>query len=122
MTADRIALTGVTARGFHGVFPHERRDGQEFSVDLVLHLDLSPAGDTDDLTRTVHYGEVAQAVHDEITGPALDLIEALAQRIAQRVLSDHPLVESIEVTVHKPQAPIEVPFGDVAVTVHRGRS
>lgn len=119
---DRITLTGITGRGHHGVLPHERRDGQDFTVDVVLHLDLAPAGATDDLARTVHYGEVAEAVHREITQRPLELIEALAQRIAVRILEDKPLVESVEVTVHKPHAPIEVPFGDVAVTVTRGRS
>lgn len=119
---DRITLTGITGFGHHGVLPHERRDGQTFTVDVVLHLDLAPAGRTDDLRRTVHYGEVAEAVHREITQRPLGLIEALAQRIAERILEQEELVEAVEVTVHKPQAPIEVPFGDVAVTVVRRRS
>lgn len=122
MSADRIALSGLTAVGHHGVFGHERRDGQEFSVDLVLHLDLRPAGSSDELTRTVHYGEVAEAVHEEIVGPPVDLIEALAERIAARLLREQALLEAVEVTVHKPHAPIEVAFRDVAVTVLRGRS
>lgn len=122
MSADRIALSGLTAVGHHGVFDHERRDGQEFSVDLVLHLDLRPAGSSDELTRTVHYGEVAEAVHEEIVGPSVDLIEALAERIAARLLREQALLEAVEVTVHKPHAPIEVAFRDVAVTVLRGRS
>lgn len=122
MSADRIALSGLTAVGHHGVFDHERRDGQEFSVDLVLHLDLRPAGSSDELTRTVHYGEVAEAVHEEIVGPLVDLIEALAERIAARLLREQALLEAVEVTVHKPHAPIEVAFRDVAVTVLRGRS
>lgn len=119
---DRITLTGITGFGHHGVLPDERRDGQVFVVDVVLHLDLAPAGRTDDLERTVHYGEVAEAVHQEITQRPLDLLEALAQRIAERILEEKKLVEAVEVTVHKPQAPIEVPFDDVAVTVTRGRS
>lgn len=119
---DRITLTGITGIGHHGVLPHERRDGQRFTVDVVLHLDLAPAGRTDDLQRTVHYGEVAETVHREITERPLELIEALAQRIAERILEQKELVEAVEVTVHKPQAPIDVPFGDVAVTVTRRRS
>ncbi|WP_144794804.1 dihydroneopterin aldolase [Kocuria palustris] len=118
---DRIALRGLTAFGRHGVLEHERREGQEFAVDLVLHLDLEPAGSSDDLTRTVHYGEVAEAVHQEIGGEPLELIEALAQRIARRLLAEHELVEAVEVTVHKPHAPIAVAFDDVAVTVVRRR-
>ena len=119
--ADRIALRGLAAVGHHGVFDHERRDGQEFVVDLVLRLDLGPAGRSDELTSTVHYGEVAEAVHQEITGPPVDLIEALAERIAARLLAEHPLIEAVEVTVHKPGAPIAVAFQDVAVSIVRER-
>lgn len=117
---DTISLTGVTAVGHHGVFEHERRDGQPFVVDLVLHLDLRPAGQTDDLTRTAHYGELAEQVTGLITGEPLNLIEALAERIAGHVLASFP-VDAVEVTVHKPKAPIEVPFGDVAVSIYRER-
>lgn len=117
---DRITLTGITAVGHHGVFEHERRDGQPFIVDLVLHLDLRPAGLSDDLTRTAHYGELAGQVAGLITGEPLNLIEALAERIAGHVLSSFA-VDAVEVTVHKPKAPIEVPFGDVAVTIFRER-
>ncbi|WP_323959966.1 dihydroneopterin aldolase [Arthrobacter sp. JZ12] len=118
---DRISLSGITAVGHHGVFEHERRDGQPFVVDVVLHLDLRPAGTTDDLTRTADYGELAEQVRDLIAGEPLSLIEALAERIAGQVLSAFP-VDAVEVTVHKPQAPIEVPFGDVAVSIFRERA
>lgn len=118
---DTITLTGITAVGHHGVFEHERRDGQPFVVDVVLHLDLRPAGQSDDLTRTAHYGELAEQVVDLITGEPLDLIEALAERIASSVLASFT-VEAVEVTVHKPKAPIEVPFGDVAVSIYRERT
>ncbi|GAA1138966.1 2-amino-4-hydroxy-6-hydroxymethyldihydropteridine diphosphokinase [Ornithinicoccus hortensis] len=117
---DRITLTGVTAYGHHGVLDFEKRDGQEFVVDVVLDLDLSAAAATDDLSTTVSYAEVAADVVEVVTGPALDLIEAVAGRIADRVLA-RPLVETVTVTVHKPQAPVGVPFGDVAVTVRRDR-
>lgn len=118
---DTITLTGITAEGFHGVFDHERRDGQPFVVDVVLHADLQPAGLSDDLTRTAHYGELAEQVAAIIAGEPLNLIEALAERIAAAVLSGFPLIGAVDVTVHKPQAPITVPFGDVAVTIHRER-
>lgn len=118
---DRISLTGVRATGYHGVFPEERRDGQPFIADLVLFTDLRPAAATDDLTLTAHYGEVAERVVEVITGEPLNLIEALAGRIADAVLAGFPVLSAVEVTVHKPKAPITVEFGDVAVTVHRER-
>lgn len=115
---DRIELRGVRAFGRHGVYGHERADGQEFVVDVVLHLDLAPAGRSDDVADTVHYGELAEAVAALIGGDPVDLIETLAQRIADAALS-YALVERVEVTVHKPSAPITVPFGDVSVVVQR---
>lgn len=118
---DRIRLTGLVARGHHGVFAHEKRDGQEFVVDLELGLDLSVAGASDDLAATVDYGALAQAVVARISGPAFDLIERLAEVVAQDALA-HDRVDEVTVTVHKPQAPIEAEFGDVAVVVHRSRA
>lgn len=118
---DAVELRGITATGHHGVFEHERRDGQPFIVDLTLHLDLQPAGLSDDLARTAHYGELAELVHGIIGGQPFDLIEALAETIATAVLSDFP-VSAVDVTVHKPKAPIEVPFGGVAVTLRRSRA
>lgn len=119
---DTITLTGITAQGFHGVFEEERRNGQPFVVDLVLHADLRPAGISDDLTKTAHYGILAEQVTAIIGGEPLNLIEALAERIAEAVLGGFGTVEAVEVTVHKPQAPITVPFGDVAVTIRRSRA
>ena len=118
--ADRIRLIGIVARGHHGVFAHEKRDGQEFVVDVELTLDLSAAGGSDDLRATVDYGEIAHAVVARIGGPAFDLIERLAEAIAQDVLG-HDRVDEVTVTVHKPQAPIEADFGDVAVVITRRR-
>ncbi|WP_299446629.1 dihydroneopterin aldolase [uncultured Phycicoccus sp.] len=120
MTGDRIALRGVRATGYHGVFEHEKRDGQEFVVDVVLALDLTRAGQTDELAETVDYGGLASAVVARIEGEPFDLIERLAAVIADDVLDD-VRVDEVEVTVHKPQAPVPVPFGDVAVTVTRTR-
>lgn len=118
---DRITLTGVTALGHHGVFDFERREGQPFVVDAVLYLDFSAAAKSDDVSDTAHYGEVAQRITEWISGEPLSLIEALAVRIADGLLSEFGL-QAVDITVHKPQAPIEVPFGDVAVSVHRERS
>ncbi|MDO5661876.1 MAG: 2-amino-4-hydroxy-6-hydroxymethyldihydropteridine diphosphokinase [Brachybacterium sp.] len=118
-TRDVISLRGLRAHGRHGVLPEEKREGHHFLLDLDLHLDLGPAGRTDDLARTVHYGEVAQLAVDVVTGPSRDLIETLAEDIADRVLAAHPLVRRIDVTLHKPTAPIGHPVDDVAVRIHR---
>ncbi|WP_221933652.1 dihydroneopterin aldolase [Aeromicrobium piscarium] len=118
---DRITLTGIRAVGHHGVFDHERREGQPFLADVVLWLDLAPAARTGDLEATVDYGTLGQQVHDVLAGEPVDLIETVAERIADVGLG-HAGVHRVEVTVHKPQAPIPVPFGDVAVTVIRSRT
>ncbi len=115
---DEIVLTGVRATGYHGVFEHERREGQEFIVDVAMQLDTRPAAVSDDVTDTVHYGEVADEVWAIIAGDPVDLVETLAQRIADAVLR-RPLVHRVRVTVHKPQAPITVPFEDVRITIVR---
>jgi dihydroneopterin aldolase/2-amino-4-hydroxy-6-hydroxymethyldihydropteridine diphosphokinase len=118
--SDRIALKGISAKGFHGVLDFEKRDGQTFVVDVEMEVDLAPAGTSDDLVDTVNYAEVAGDVVELIEGESLDLIEALADRIAAKVLT-RPLVEAVLVTVHKPQAPVGHPFTDVAVSVERLR-
>jgi 7,8-dihydroneopterin aldolase/epimerase/oxygenase len=117
---DRIVLRGLRARGHHGVYPEEREAGQTFLVDVVLHVDTRKAADTDDVTDTVHYGELAAEVVAVVEGEPVKLIETLASSIADVCLT-RPLVESVEVTVHKPEAPVGVPFDDVAVTIVRGR-
>ena len=116
--ADRITLTGLRVRGHHGVLPQERRDGQDFVVDAVLHLDLRPAGETDDLARTVHYGELAERLAAVVSGEPVDLLETLAARLADVCLAAGA-VERVELTVHKPSAPIALEFVDVSVTVVR---
>ncbi|MDN4643773.1 dihydroneopterin aldolase [Arthrobacter sp. PsM3] len=117
---DQITLSGVTAVGHHGVFDFERRNGQPFVVDAVLHLDFRPAAASDDVLDTAHYGEVAECIRGWITGEPLNLIEALAVRIAEDVLRKFP-IDAVDITVHKPKAPIEVEFGDVSVSVRRTR-
>lgn len=115
---DRITLTGLTAFGRHGVFEHEKRDGQDFVVDITVWLDLSVAASGDNLGKTVHYGELAELAAGIIGGPPRDLIEAVAGDIAGAVLRQFP-VATVEVTVHKPSAPIPLPFADVSVTIRR---
>lgn len=119
--ADEITLTGVRAFGYHGVYADEKRDGQEFVVDATLHLSLQRAGETDDVADTVHYGELAELIVAAVENEPVDLLETLAQRIADLILADER-VRMTTVTVHKPQAPISVPFADVAVTIRRGRA
>ncbi|QEV19420.1 MULTISPECIES: dihydroneopterin aldolase [Streptomyces] len=117
---DRVALRGLKARGHHGVYPREREEGQTFIVDLVLGLDTRAAAADDDLAKTVHYGVVAEEVVAVVEGEPVDLIETLAERIAQTCLK-HDGVLEVEVCVHKPDAPITVPFDDVTVTITRSR-
>jgi dihydroneopterin aldolase len=118
---DTIRLTGVRARGHHGVFDAERADGQDFVVDVAVEVDARAAASSDDLERTVHYGVLAEQVVAEIERDPVDLIETLAERIAAVVLT-HGAAIATEVTVHKPQAPITVPFDDVSVTIRRTRT
>lgn len=117
---DEIALTGVRAHGYHGVYPEERRVGQEFVVDATLRVDTRRAAASDDVADTVHYGEVAQAIAAIVAGDPVDLLETLCARIAEAVFA-FPPVQAVTITVHKPSAPIPVPFGDVSVTITRER-
>jgi dihydroneopterin aldolase len=118
---DRLAVLGIEAIGHHGVFDFEKRDGQLFKVDLALGLDTRPAARSDDLQDTVDYGSLVAAVKKAIEHDPVDLIETLAERIAGVCLTD-TRVEWAEVTVHKPDAPIEATFSDVALTIHRSRA
>jgi dihydroneopterin aldolase len=118
---DRIALTGLRVRGNHGVFEHERRDGQDFVVDLVVWLDLTLAHATDELAHTADYGALAQVAAEVVGGPPCDLIETVAGRIVDRVLAADARLTAVEVTVHKPSAPIPLTFEDVAVVIRRER-
>lgn len=117
---DRIELRGLKVRGNHGVFEHERRDGQDFVVDITAWLDLSAAAATDDLADTLDYGALAQRAADIVAGPPRNLIETVSAEIADDLMSDARLQE-VEVVVHKPSAPIPLTFDDVAVVARRSR-
>jgi 7,8-dihydroneopterin aldolase/epimerase/oxygenase len=118
--ADRIELRGLTVRGNHGVFDHERVEGQDFVVDLTVWVDLAAAAASDDLADTLDYGSLAQRAADIIAGPPRNLIETVAAEIAEDVMVD-ARVHAVEVVVHKPHAPIPLSFSDVAVVARRSR-
>ncbi|MCV7253875.1 dihydroneopterin aldolase [Mycolicibacterium fluoranthenivorans] len=118
--ADRIELRGLTVRGYHGVFEHERRDGQDFVIDLTVWADLAAAAASDDLADTLDYGALAQRAAGIVAGPPRNLIETVSAEIAEDVMTD-PRVHAVEVVVHKPSAPIPLTFHDVAVVARRSR-
>jgi dihydroneopterin aldolase len=121
VVTDSITLTGLRASAFHGVFEHEKRDGQVFVIDVTVWLDLAAAARGDELAKTIHYGELAEEVVGAVERDPVDLIETVAERIAAVVLA-HEAADRVRVTVHKPSAPITVPFDDVAVTIERDRT
>lgn len=119
MARDRILLRGLGFYGYHGVNPEERQLGQRFIVDLELGLELGPAGTSDDLSQTINYSQVYRLVREIVEGPAVNLIETVAERIAQRILEQTPARE-VSVQVTKPWAPIKgMVVGEVAVAIHR---
>lgn len=119
--ADRIELRGLTVRGNHGVFAHERTDGQDFVVDITIWMDLAVAAAADRLSDTYDYGLLAERAAAVVAGTARNLIETVAGEIVDDVMSDER-VHAVEVTVHKPHAPIPLTFTDVAVVVRRSRT
>ena len=119
-TPDRIAIRGLTAYAHHGVYAFERRQGQTFRCDAVLEVDTAPAAATDDLELTVNYAELAQRLYTALSTEPVDLLETLAQRLADVCLA-YEQVQAVEITVHKPEADLGVPFDDVTVTIRRQR-
>lgn len=119
--SDQIALRGLQAFGYHGVLPEERRDGQRFVVDAVLSVDSRFAAASDDLAHTVDYAGIAQRLAAVVEGEAVNLIETLAQRLAD-VCLESERVSAVEITVHKPDAPTGVNVDDVTITIARSRS
>ncbi|GAA3201765.1 dihydroneopterin aldolase [Microbacterium terregens] len=115
---DEITLTGLRVFGRHGVFESERRDGQYFIIDATLYVSTAAAAVSDDVADTVHYGEAAERIAAIVGGEPVNLLEALAQRIADALL-EYDGVRMVAVTVHKPAAPIELQFADVSVTIRR---
>ncbi|WP_291054817.1 dihydroneopterin aldolase [Herbiconiux sp.] len=118
---DILTLTGLEVFAHHGVFDFERENGQRFVIDVALWLDTAPAAAGDELAATVHYGELAVEISGAVAADPVDLIETLAERVAGVVLAHEP-VQRVRVVVHKPDAPITVPFGDVSITITRRRA
>ncbi|WP_433758368.1 dihydroneopterin aldolase [Nocardia sp. CA-135398] len=118
---DRIELRGLRAYGYHGCFDYERRDGQEFLVDLTVWTDFAAAATSDDLADTIDYGALAERAVQIIQGPSRNLIEKVVAEIADDVMTD-PRIQSVEVVVHKPSAPIPHTFADVRVVTSRQRA
>jgi len=118
---DLIEVHGIRARGHHGVLESERVTGQIFIADVVLAVDTRSAADSDDLTDTVDYSQVAQAVYAELAGEPVDLIETLAERIAACCLA-FAGVQAVEIALHKPEAPVGVPASDVVLRIMRERA
>ena len=104
--ADRIRLNGMVFYGYHGVLPEERALGQRFVVDVEIFTDLRKAGASDDLSDTINYSQVYTTAREIVTGPPLNLIEAVAERIAARVLAEHSAAERVVVRIQKPEVPI----------------
>lgn len=119
--SDLISLTGIHGFGYHGLFEHERTNGQDFFVDLELNVDLSAAAKSDAIEDTVNYAEILDLIVMEITTDPVSLIEKLADRIAERILNTYGEVRSVTVTVHKPQAPVATSIKDIAVQITRTR-
>lgn len=119
--SDSIEIKGIRGFGYHGLFDHERENGQEFLVDISLNLDLRKAARSDLVADTVDYGSVCNLVLGAIVGPPVSLIEKFASQIADLLLTNFPLLDSVVVVVHKPQAPVEVDFADIAIRIERSR-
>lgn len=117
---DELSITGIECFAHHGVFDFERREGQVFVVDLVLGIDTRPAAASDDLADTVNYGTLVADVKAAVERDPVDLIETVAQRITDVCLLD-TRVEWARVTLHKPDAPIDATYSDVALTITRTR-
>jgi dihydroneopterin aldolase len=119
---DRIFIRGLSLHAYHGVMPYEGKVGQSFTIDLTLDMDLSTAARTDKVADTVSYDQVVAVVSTAFTAQKFKLIEAAAGKVADSVLAKFPRVREVEVTIHKPHAPIAATFSDVGVTLSRRRN
>lgn len=118
---DRIEINGLFGFGYHGLFDDERKNGQGFLVDAILNLDLSAASESDHLEDTINYSAVCDLILAQLVGPPVSLIEKLAGQIAESILGNFPKVDSVRITVHKPNAPVAVKIRDISVSIVRSR-
>jgi dihydroneopterin aldolase len=118
---DRIFIKGLSLHAYHGVMAHEAKVGQSFNIDMELEIDLSAAARSDKVVDTVSYDKVVECASQAFSAQRFRLIEAAAGRVAEAVLTAFPRVNAIEVTIHKPHAPIAATFSDVGVTLKRKR-
>jgi dihydroneopterin aldolase len=118
---DRIFINGLTLHAYHGVMAHEAKVGQSFTIDLELEIDLSDAARSDKVVDTVSYDKVVECASEAFSARRFRLIEAAAGGVADAVLAKFPRVSSVQVTIHKPHAPIAATFSDVGVTLVRAR-
>ena len=119
---DKIILTEIVAFGHHGCTPEEQEHGQNFKVDVELNLDLSKAGKTDNIAETVDYAQVLFIVENIVAGTPRKLIETVAEEISDTLLKRFPLIESLKVVLHKPDAPLPIKYADAAVEILRSRN
>ena len=118
MAIDKVSITGIKAFGFHGVFEHEKKEGQEFIVDVDFEYDTAKAVQTDFIEDAIDYGAIAILIKSIVEGEPKNLIEKVADEIAQQILNKLKVI-SVKVTLHKPQAPLDMEFKDVSVSVER---
>lgn len=118
---DKIYMNGLSFYGYHGVFPEENKLGQRFNVDLILEIDLEPAGTTDELEKTVNYGDIYTVVKEIVEGEPKKLVETVTESIASSLLLSYPLIEQCTVKVTKPDPPIPGHYDSVAIEMTRGR-
>ena len=116
---DIITITQLKIFAHHGVLPEETRDGQDFYVNAKLYLDTRAAGQSDELTKSVHYGEVCALITEYMQKNTFQLLEAVAENTVTEVLNAFPLLKGMEFEICKPHAPIPLPFGNVSVTIKR---
>jgi 7,8-dihydroneopterin aldolase/epimerase/oxygenase len=118
---DKILLHQLEFYGYHGVFPEETKLGQRFIVDVILEVDLKEAGKTDDLTKTINYAEIYETVKEVVEGLPYKLVEAVAEKIADDILTSFALVSSCTIKLIKPNPPIVGHYHSVAVEITRSR-
>lgn len=119
--SDKFILTGIEIFGHHGDLPEEKKLGQKFLIDLELNLDLSVAGKSDALEDTVDYPKILALTEKIIGGESKNLIETVAEELAEKILADFPKVEGVKVVLHKPYAPLKIKYLDAAVEIFRSR-